>query len=40
VIGVFAAAKVEVKPNTRVEFTLAEPFTFEKPKVNGVQAAQ
>jgi hypothetical protein len=40
VIGVFTAAKVEVKANTRVDFVLAEPFTFEKPPVNGVQAAQ
>lgn len=40
VIAVFAAAKVEVKPNTRVEFTLAEPFTFEKPPVSGVAQSQ
>jgi hypothetical protein len=31
---------VEVKPNTRVEFTLAEPFTFEKPPVTGVAQSQ
>jgi hypothetical protein len=37
VIAVFSAAKVEVKPNTRVEFTLAEPFTFEKPPVTNAQ---
>jgi hypothetical protein len=40
VIAVFAAPKVEVKPNTRVEFTLAEPFTFEKPPVTGVAQSQ
>lgn len=40
VIAVFSAPKVEVKPNTRVNFVLEEPFTFEKPPVNGVQAAQ
>ena len=40
VIGVFTAAKVEIKPNTRVEFTLAAPFTFEKPPVTGVAQTQ
>lgn len=40
VIAVFAAPKVDVKPNTRVEFTLAEPFTFEKPPVTGVAQSQ
>jgi hypothetical protein len=40
VIAVFAAPKVEVKPNTRLEFTLAEPFTFEKPPVTGVAQSQ
>jgi hypothetical protein len=34
VIAVFAAPKVEVKPNTRVDFVLAEPFTFAKPPTN------
>jgi hypothetical protein len=33
VIAVFAAAKVEMKANTRVEFILAEPFTFARPPV-------
>jgi hypothetical protein len=33
VIAVFSAAKVEIKPSTRVQFTLSEPFTFEKPPV-------
>jgi hypothetical protein len=40
VIGVFTAAKVEIKPNTRVEFTLAEPFTFDKPPVTVTEQAQ
>jgi hypothetical protein len=33
VIAVFAAAKVEMKANTRVEFILAEPFTFARAPV-------
>jgi hypothetical protein len=33
VIAVFSAAKVEMKANTRVEFILAEPFTFARPLV-------
>lgn len=33
VIAVFSAAKVEMKANSRVEFILAEPFTFAKPPV-------
>lgn len=40
VTGVFTAAKVEIKPNTRVEFTLAEPFTFQKPPVTGTEQTQ
>lgn len=40
VLAIFSAPKVEVKANTRVDFVLAEPLTFEKPPVNGVQAAQ
>jgi hypothetical protein len=40
VIGVFTAAKVEIKPNTRVAFTLAEPFTFDKPPVTVTGQAQ
>lgn len=40
VIGVFTAAKVEIKPNTRVEFTLAKPFTFDKPPVTGTEQTQ
>jgi hypothetical protein len=31
VIAAFAAAKVEVKPGSRIEFTLESPFTFEPP---------
>lgn len=34
VIAVFTAAKVEVKPGSRIEFRLEEPFIFEKPPVN------
>jgi hypothetical protein len=33
VIAVFSAAKVEIKANSRVEFILAEPFTFSRPPV-------
>jgi hypothetical protein len=33
VIAAFSAAKVEIKSNSRVEFILAEPFTFERPPV-------
>jgi hypothetical protein len=33
VIAVFSAAKVEMKANSRVEFILAEPFTFARPSV-------
>jgi len=33
VIAVFSAAKVEMKANNRVEFILAEPFTFARPPV-------
>ena len=40
VIGVFTAAKVEIKPNTRVEFTLAAPLTFDKPPVTGTEQTQ
>jgi hypothetical protein len=31
VIAVFSAAKVQVKPGSRVEFKLEAPFTFRKP---------
>jgi hypothetical protein len=40
VIAVFSAAKVEIKPNSRVEFILAEPFTFARPPVTDVPQAQ
>src|ERR1700730_6100976 len=33
VIAAFAAPKVEMKPNSRVQFVLAEPFTFARPPV-------
>jgi hypothetical protein len=33
VIAAFSAAKVQVKPGSRVEFTLEAPFTFRKPPV-------
>lgn len=34
VIAAFTAAKVRVKPGSRVEFKLEEPFTFRKPPVS------
>jgi hypothetical protein len=37
VIAVFSAAKVEVKPGSRIEFRLESPFTFERPPVNALQ---
>jgi hypothetical protein len=40
VIAVFSAAKVEMKPNSRVEFILAEPFTFVRPPVTDVSQGQ
>jgi hypothetical protein len=40
VIAVFAAAKVEMKANTRVEFILAEPFTFARPPVTNTPPNQ
>jgi hypothetical protein len=33
VIAAFSAAKVQVKPGSRVEFKLETPFTFRKPPV-------
>jgi len=33
VIAAFSAAKVDVKPGSRIEFTLEEPFTFRPPPV-------
>jgi len=40
VIAAFAAPKVEMKANSRVEFILAEPFTFAKPPVTEAPPAQ
>jgi hypothetical protein len=37
VIAAFAAAKVEVKPGSRIEFTLESPFTFEPPPPNSAR---
>jgi len=37
VIAAFSAAKVEVKPGSRIEFTLEEPFTFQSPPVQSDQ---
>jgi hypothetical protein len=37
VIAAFSAAKVEVKPGSRIEFRLESPFTFEKPPINTSQ---
>jgi hypothetical protein len=31
IIAIFRAAKVDLIPNTRIEFTLTAPFTFDKP---------
>jgi hypothetical protein len=37
VIAAFSAAKVDVKPGSRIEFTLEAPFTFEPPPVQASQ---
>ncbi len=37
VIAAFAAAKVAVKPGSRIEFTLESPFTFEPPPPNSAR---
>ena len=34
IIAAFTAAKVEVKPGSRIEFRLESPFTFDKPPSN------
>src|SRR6266853_2565536 len=34
VIAAFSAAKVDVKPGSRIQFTLESPFTFAPPPVN------
>jgi hypothetical protein len=40
VIAAFSAPKVEMKANSRVEFILAEPFTFARPSVTDAPPAQ
>jgi hypothetical protein len=40
VIAAFSAAKVEMKANSRVEFILAEPFTFARPPVTDAPTNQ
>jgi hypothetical protein len=40
VIAAFSAAKVEMKANSRVEFVLAEPFTFARPPVTNAPQGQ
>jgi hypothetical protein len=37
VIGVFRAAKVDLKAGKRIPFTLTSPFTFDEPPVANVQ---
>jgi hypothetical protein len=36
VIAAFSAAKVDVKPGSRIQFTLESPFTFEPPPLNAL----
>jgi hypothetical protein len=40
VIAAFSSAKVEMKANSRVEFVLAEPFTFARPPVTNAPQGQ
>jgi hypothetical protein len=40
VIAAFSAPKVEMKANSRVEFILAEPFTFARPPVTNAPQGQ
>jgi hypothetical protein len=40
VIAAFSAPKVEMKANSRVEFVLAEPFTFARPPVTNAPQGQ
>ncbi len=40
VIAAFSAAKVDVKPGSRIQFTLESPFTFEPPPVNATAQQQ
>ena len=37
VIAALSAAKVDVKPGSRIEFTLEAPFTFERPPIPAAQ---
>ncbi len=37
VIAAFSAAKVDVKPGSRIEFTLEAPFTFQRPPLQADQ---
>ena len=36
VIAAFSAAKVDVKPGSRIQFALESPFTFEPPPLNAL----
>ena len=40
VIAAFSAAKVEVKPGSRIEFKLESAFTFRKPPISSTQQLQ
>jgi hypothetical protein len=40
VIAAFSAAKVDVKPGSRIQFTLESPFTFEPPPLNALAHRQ
>jgi hypothetical protein len=40
VLAAFSAAKVDVKPGSRIQFTLESPFTFEPPPVTALAQRQ
>jgi hypothetical protein len=40
VVAAFSAAKVDVKPGSRIQFTLESPFTFEPPPLNALAQQQ
>ena len=40
VIAIFSAPKVQLKPNSRVAFTLEEPFTFDVPQAPTASPSQ
>ena len=40
VIAAFSSAKVDVKPGSRIQFTLESPFTFEPPPLNALAQRQ